>query len=463
MASPFHVTEDTLRRFDRPGPRYTSYPTAVEFHTDVGESDYRAHLAQASQEGGEAPLSLYAHIPFCEHRCLFCGCHVVITKRQDVPATYLDYIRREIDMVAELLPDRRQVSQMQWGGGTPTHFSPEQLSALFSHLQRHFEFVPGAEVAIEVDPRVTSKAHLETLAGLGFNRLSFGVQDLTPEVQEAITRNQSLDETRALMETARDVGFSEGINIDLIYGLPKQELDSFTENLRQVIAMRPDRVAMYSFAYVPWIRGHQKKLDTETLPSADLKLKLYLRAMEQFLDAGYEPIGMDHFALPDDELAVAARARRLHRNFMGYTVKPASDMVAFGISGIGDVQRGYFHNAKKLSHYYRALDDGRLPTQRGYVLDEDDRIRRYVITQLMCNFHLDKADVSSRFDIEFDRYFAASLDRLTEPVDAGFVTMDNGTLTVTDAGRLFVRNVCMAFDRYLETKTEDKPMFSRTV
>jgi oxygen-independent coproporphyrinogen-3 oxidase len=227
--------------------------------------------------------------------------------------------------------------------------------------------------------------------------------------------------------------------------------------------MRPDRVAMYSFAYVPWIRGHQKKLDTETLPSADLKLKLYLRAMEQFLDAGYEPIGMDHFALPDDELAVAARARRLHRNFMGYTVKPASDMVAFGISGIGDVQRGYFHNAKKLSHYYRALDDGRLPTQRGYVLDEDDRIRRYVITQLMCNFHLDKADVSSRFDIEFDRYFAASLDRLTEPVDAGFVTMDNGTLTVTDAGRLFVRNVCMAFDRYLETKTEDKPMFSRTV
>ena len=463
MASPYHVTEETLRRFDKPGPRYTSYPTAVEFHTAVGEAEYREHLAKANAQGADAPLSLYTHIPFCEHRCLFCGCHVVITRRQDVPATYLDYVRREIDMVAERLPSRRLVSQIQWGGGTPTHFTPEQLSTLFGHLTDHFTFAPGAEIAIEVDPRVTTPDHLQTLAGLGFNRLSFGVQDLTPEVQAAITRNQSLEETRNLMETARSVGFAEGINIDLIYGLPRQELDSFTENLRQVIAMRPDRVAMYSFAYVPWIRGHQKKLDTSTLPSADLKLKLYLRAMEAFLDAGYEPIGMDHFALPDDELAVAARARRLHRNFMGYTVKPASDMVAFGISGIGDVQRGYFHNAKKLSHYYRAIDDGRLPVQRGYLLDQDDRIRRFVITQLMCNFHLDKQEVATRFAIDFDEYFATALARLAEPADAGFVRLDNGTLTVTDAGRLFVRNVCMAFDRYLETKTGDKPVFSRTV
>jgi oxygen-independent coproporphyrinogen-3 oxidase len=459
----FTVSEELLKRFDKPGPRYTSYPTAVEFHPGVGATDYRDKLAEANAAGADAPLSLYMHLPFCEHRCLFCGCHVVITKKEAVAARYLEYLKREIDLVAEQLPDRRSVVQLQWGGGTPTYFTPAQLRDLFEHTTRHFRMAPGAEIAVEVDPRVTTREHLEELAALGFNRLSLGVQDLTPEVQEAITRNQSVEQTRVLMESAREVGFTEGINVDLIYGLPRQQLDTFEQSLRQVIELRPERVAVYSFAYVPWIRGHQKKIDKATLPSPDLKSKLYLTAMERFLEAGYEPIGMDHFALPDDELARAARERRLHRNFMGYTVQPASDMLAFGVSGIGDVQSGYFQNEKKLSTYYAALDAGELPAGRGYLLDDDDCVRRYVITQLMCNFRVEKSEVRNRFGVDFDSYFEGALPRLAEPLEAGFVQFSNGAVTVPPAGRLFVRNVCMAFDRYLVDKVQEKPVFSRTV
>jgi oxygen-independent coproporphyrinogen-3 oxidase len=265
------------------------------------------------------------------------------------------------------------------------------------------------------------------------------------------------------MEYARKVGFTEGINLDLIYGLPKQELETFHLNLDQILQLRPDRVAVYSFAFVPWIKGHQKKLDQSTLPSAELKLQLYLAAMERFLDAGYEPIGMDHFALPDDELAVAARERRLHRNFMGYTVMPASDMIAFGISGIGEVQGAFFQNEKKLSTYYQALDAGGLPVARGYLLDEDDKIRQYVIQQIMCNFRIAKTDVAHRFGVDFDAYFPTALERLEELEEAGFIEIADEAIRVKDAGRLFVRNVCMSFDRYLDAKTDERPVFSRTV
>ena len=456
------VDLETVRRFDRPGPRYTSYPTAVEFTEEVGEEAYRRKLAEANARA-DAPLSLYAHLPFCEHRCLFCGCHVVITPHMPVAEKYMEYLKREVDLLAEHLPDRREVVQMHWGGGTPTYFAPAQLEELFGHVHQYFRFAEGAEIALEVDPRVTTRDHLEVLSGLGFNRLSLGVQDLTPEVQVAIDRNQTHEQTLRLVETAREVGFTEGINIDLIYGLPKQEPETFGQNLDQVIAMRPDRVAVYSFAYVPWIRGHMKKLDPEELPSADVKLELYLMAMDRFLAAGYEPIGMDHFALPDDELAVAASENRLHRNFMGYTTMPASDMVGLGISGIGEVQSGFFQNEKKLSTYYAALDEGRLPVARGYLLNQDDRIRQYVIQQIMCNFNVRKAEVRDRFGVDFDRYLGSSLERLDDVRDAGFVRLDNDALRVTPEGRLFVRNVCMSFDRYLMDKEAEKPVFSRTV
>ena len=457
------VELETVRRFDRPGPRYTSYPTAVEFHEGVGEDAYRERLTEANAQGPDAPLSLYAHLPFCEHRCLFCGCHVVITPHMPVAEKYLEYVKLEVDRVAGLLPDRRALVQMHWGGGTPTYFSPDQLFDLMAKYREHFHFAAGAEVAIEVDPRVTSRDHLDRLVELGFNRLSMGVQDLTPEVQKGITRDQTYEQTADLMEYARRVGFTEGINLDIIYGLPAQRLATFESNLDQILELRPDRVAIYSFAYVPWIRGHQKKLDIESLPSADLKLELYLMAMERFLGAGYEPIGMDHFALPEDELAVAAGEGRLHRNFMGYSVMPASDMIAFGISGIGEVQGAFFQNEKKLSAYYEALDAGGLPIQRGYVLDEDDRIRQHVIRKIMCNFQLSKAEVSERFGIEFDEYFSSSLGLLQEMRDAGFVEVTEGRLQVREEGRLFVRNICMVFDRYLEAKTGDGPVFSRTV
>ncbi len=460
--SPYAVSEDLLHRFDKPGPRYTSYPTAVEFGDDVDIDAYRSKLKEADDLGSN-PLSLYAHLPFCEHRCLFCGCNVVITPHTEIADEYLGYIKREVDAVATLLPNRRHVAQMQWGGGTPTYYRAEQIKELFDHLASYFIFDEGAEISIEVDPRVTTMDQLDTMVQLGFNRLSMGVQDFTPHVQELISRNQTFEQTRRLVEHARSIGFAEGINLDLIYGLPGQQLDTFDASLSRVLELRPDRVAVYSFAFVPWIKGHQRKMDSEVLPSPDLKVALYLQAMERFLGAGYEPIGMDHFALPTDELARAAAARKLHRNFMGYTVKPAADMVAFGVSGIGDVCGGYFQNVKKLSTYYAALDAGTLPTERGYLLDNDDLIRRTVITQLMCNCYIAKQDIAEQFGIDFDEYFDSSLQQLGEARDAELVNLSDDAITVTDRGRLFVRNICMAFDRYREGKEDSSPMFSQTV
>ncbi len=452
-----------LARFDRPGPRYTSYPTAVEFHDGVGPSEYDAALARVDEERAGEPLSFYAHLPFCEHRCLFCGCNVVITPHMPVAKKYLDYLMREIDLVAERLPNRRRIVQMHWGGGTPTYYGSGDLEKLFGKIREHFEFDEGAEIAIEVDPRVTDAEQLSTLAELGFNRLSMGVQDLTPEVQAAITRNQTFEETRQLIEDARARGFSEGINVDLIYGLPRQEMKSFGENIDQVISLRPDRVALYSFAYVPWIKGHQKKIDPALLPPPDLKLELYLDGTRRFLEAGYKPIGMDHFALPSDELARAAESGTLHRNFMGYSVMPAPDMVATGVSGIGEVGQTFFQNHKKLTKYYDDLDAGKLPIDRGYALNGDDLVRQLVIRELMCNFRVDRSEVEERFGIVFAEYFGKELGELHELEEAGFVVVDDASVTVTESGRAFVRNACMVFDRYLKKPQSETPVFSRTV
>lgn len=453
-----------VQRFDRPGPRYTSYPTAVEFHDGIGDETYRQHLAAADRAPGGEPLSLYVHIPFCAKHCSYCGCHVIATPKREIAGEYLSYLGKELERVAALLPSRRRLAQMHWGGGTPTYLEPAQLEELYALVSRQFELLPDAERAIEVDPRITTTAHLEALAGLGFNRLSFGVQDFTPAVQEAIGRGQTFEQTRDLMASARRVGFADGINLDLVYGLPLQTEETFRASLDRVVELRPDRLAIYSFAYVPWIRPNQKRIDQAALPHREAKMALYFAALEKLLDAGYEPIGMDHFALPEDELARAARAGRLDRNFMGYTVKPTSTMIAFGVSGIGEVEGGFFANEKKLSRYYEALDAGRLPIERGYELDADDRIRQFVIRQLMCNFRVGKRAVAERFGIDFDTYFASALAGLDEVLAEGFVSVDAEAVTVEPAGRLFVRNVCMAFDRYLEAKREgNRPVFSRTV
>ena len=452
---------DLLRQYDRPGPRYTSYPTAVEFNASFDSAAYTGRLAAAADAVND-PLSLYMHLPFCEARCSYCGCMVIITQKREVAARYLDYLEREIAMVARALGDRRRVVQHHWGGGTPTYLTPEQISRVHATIARHFEFDLSAERAIEIDPRVTTKEQIELLRALGFNRLSMGVQDFTPDVQEAINRHQSEKATRSLYWFARNVGF-DSINVDLIYGLPKQTLETFRQTLASVVELQPNRIAVYSYAHVPWLRPNQKEINAADLPDTNLKFELFGAAVEAFLDAGYDQIGMDHFALPADDLAVAARERRLHRNFMGYTTRPAPDMVGVGVSAIGDVRGAFAQNEKKLPRYYEAIDAGRFPIERGYLLSDDDLLRRHVITQLMCNFYVDTRAVSERFGMEFTRYFAPELEELgAGPVADGFLEIGGDALRVTPRGRLFVRNISMAFDRYLPSHAGRK-VFSRTI
>jgi oxygen-independent coproporphyrinogen-3 oxidase len=452
-----------IRRYDRPGPRYTSYPTAVEFHDRFGATDYEARLADAAARRDE-PLSLYLHIPFCEVRCAYCGCAVIATKKRDVAATYLDYLGREVEKLADALDGRRRVVQYHWGGGTPTYLDVRQIARLDALVRRRFDIAPDAEQAIEIDPRVTSREQLVLLRGLGFNRLSFGVQDFSEPVQQAIQRRQSEHETRALFHFARESGFGS-INFDLVYGLPRQTPDSFRRTLASVADMLPDRIAVYSYAHVPWLRPNQKAIDPIDLPDADTKRALLGCAIEAFTAAGYDPIGMDHFALPDDDLALAARERRLHRNFMGYTTRPASDSVAAGVSAIGDVRGAFAQNHKSLARYYQALDGGQFPIERGYALTDDDRVRRYVITELMCNFRVGFEQVAARFGVTAGDYFASELEALAAPEGPardGLLEIGDDGLTVTPLGRLFVRNICMAFDTYLAAH-RGRPVFSRTI
>jgi oxygen-independent coproporphyrinogen-3 oxidase len=355
---------------------------------------------------------------------------------------------------------------MHWGGGTPTYYTPDQLARVYAAFAERFTFTPDAEIGIEVDPRVTTPEHIDRLAALGFNRISMGVQDFTPEVQVAVNRVQSAEDTAALVARSRAAGF-KSVNIDLIYGLPLQKPDSFRRTLETVATIRPDRLAVYSFAFVPWIKAHMKHLPADALPGAEQKLELLALTIDVLTGAGYRTIGMDHFALPDDELARALDTRTLHRNFMGYTVQSARDMLAVGISGIGDVQDAFVQNVKKLPDYHDALAAGRFPVERGYALDPDDRIRRRVITQLMCNLHLDVADTEHRFGIRFADYFANELAELAAPgscIDDGLLTVAPDALDVTPLGRRFVRNVCMVFDRHLRDPREaPRPQFSRTV
>lgn len=454
---------ELIERYDRPGPRYTSYPTAVEFHPGFGSDEYRARLAAAAA-APDRPLSLYVHLPFCESRCAYCGCAVVATRKREVAAIYLTYLERELAMLAAALGRRRHVVQYHWGGGTPTYLSPEQIARLDGVVQRHFEIDPDAERAIEIDPRVTSRAQIALLRRLGFNRLSFGVQDFAPAVQDAIQRHQTEAETHDLYWAAREAGFAS-INFDLVYGLPRQTVRSFAHTLARVVAMRPDRIAVYSYAHVPWLRPNQKAIDPLDLPRAEVKRQLLGSAIEAFTVAGYESIGMDHFALPGDDLAAAARERRLHRNFMGYTTRSAPDSVAVGASAIGEVGGAFAQNHKSLARYYEAIDGGRFPIERGYALTGDDQLRAFVIAELMCNFQLDRADVRERFGVEMDDYFAKELETLAGPggpVSDGLLEIQPAGLRVTARGRLFVRNVCMAFDRYLGAH-QGRPVFSRTI
>jgi oxygen-independent coproporphyrinogen-3 oxidase len=458
------VTPELLERHDRPGPRYTSYPTAVEFNAEFTEADYRARLARAGRRGSD-PLSLYVHIPFCEQRCAFCGCNSIVSKNRKLAQGYLGYVDRELELLSAGLPERRELMQYHWGGGTPTFLDVEQMEELQAAVLGRFHIGDGAEVALEIDPEVTAIEQLEVARKLGFNRISIGIQDFTPAVLEAIGRVLTVERARELTEAARGLGF-ESVNYDLIYGLPHQRVETFGEALDEVVRLRPDRVAVYSFAYVPWIRPNQKRIDPDALPDREGKFALFARAVRAFLGAGYLQIGMDHFALPDDEMGRAVAERRLYRNFMGYTVHRATDMLGVGASSIGAVAGAFAQNLKKLPAYRRAIDAGRFPIERGLALSPDDLIRQRAITELMCNFYLDFARVGADFGIDCAEYFAAEIDKLEEeggPVDSGFVEITGEGIEVLPLGRLFVRNVCMVFDPYLEKRAGDGPVFSRTV
>ena len=457
------LVADLLAKYDRPGPRYTSYPTAVEFDDSMTAEVYAERLARANQDA-DAPLSVYTHLPFCEERCLFCGCHVIISPHKEKATPYLDMLATEIDLLAEHLPDRRGISQLHLGGGTPTYQTPAQLDVLLKRFFSHFHAVSGAELAIEVDPRVTSSEHIDVLADHGFNRISLGVQDFTHVVQESIHRVQSVEQTQQIIDHARKRGFT-GVNVDLIYGLPHQTPDTFEKTVRTVIDMGADRSAVYSFAFVPWIRGHQRKLMEDNLPPAAVKFELFGLVRELFLGAGYEPIGMDHFARQDDELSVAKREGRLRRNFQGYAVIPADDVVALGISGIGDIQGAYVQNMKKLSTYGDAIARAELPVEKGLALTDDDKLRRVVVHDLMCNFRIDRRAIEARFELDFEEYFAEDLRRLAEHAKNGMVELTDEAIQATPEGELFIRNLAMCFDVYWRDKHEGKGknLFSKTV
>jgi len=456
MLAPLEVptpSEELMRRYDVPGPRYTSYPTVPEWRHDLNAAAFAERLELAGRAGPDEPLSLYIHLPFCRSLCWYCGCNVVIAREMCATDRYLDQLTQELDLVVERLGSRRTLSQVHWGGGTPTFLSEAQLERLWTELTRRFTPLPDAEIAIEAHPAVTSPAQLKLLRQLGFNRVSMGLQDFNPRVQHATNRLQTPEQTRALLEQARELGFT-GVNFDLIYGLPHQEPEGWARTLSQVLEMRPDRLAVYSFAFMPDVLKHQRRMPAEAIPTGRAKLELFRAAYATFVEAGYRPIGMDHFAVPEDELARAQERRGLGRNFQGYTVKSATDVVALGSTGISDVAGAYFQNVRQLPRYAANVKQGHFATERGIYLSEDDMRRRAIITQLMCNFWVDLGP-----DATHD--FALELERLRSFEEDGLVIRTGSQLELTPLGRLFVRNVAMVFDAYLAWG--DKPRFSRTV
>jgi oxygen-independent coproporphyrinogen-3 oxidase len=450
------LPESLLRRFDQPGPRYTSYPTADRFVEAFGAEDCRRAFAQRGEGatvGGAAPLSVYVHVPFCESVCYYCACNKVITRHHERAAEYLSALAQEVALVREALgastaAARPMVSQLHFGGGSPTFLSDSELAELMRTLHTAFRIPAQAERSIEVDPRTVTAERLAHLRELGFNRLSFGVQDFDPAVQQAVHRVQPFEQVLALMKAARAQGFTS-INADLIYGLPKQTPESFARTVRQIGELKPDRIALYAYAHLPQRFKPQRRIDAAALPSAAQRVAMLGGAIAGFISRGYEYIGMDHFALPDDALAVAKRQGRLHRNFQGYSTQPDCDLVGLGVSAIGRVGASYYQNAKTLPEYYDALRQRQLPVQRGIALNRDDLLRRAVIMALMCQGRVEFESIELAHLVSMRDYFAAELKQLQPLADAGLVEIEPAALQVTAAGWYLVRAVAMVFDRYL--------------
>jgi oxygen-independent coproporphyrinogen-3 oxidase len=446
------ISEELIHRFDVSGPRYTSYPTADRFVEAFSVEDYAQALKQR-RTGAAAmtlPLSLYVHIPFCESLCYYCACNKIITKHHDRAAPYLRYLSREVDLHTAILGLGQTVTQLHLGGGSPTFLTDDELRELMAMLRRNFNFAEGGEYSIEVDPRTIDASRLDTLAELGFNRLSFGIQDFDPEVQKSVHRIQPAEQVFALTAAARERGF-ESINADLIYGLPQQTPESFARTVAQVIEMRPERIALYAYAHLPERFKPQRRIPTVEIPSGAAKVAMLARSMAAFIAAGYVYVGMDHFALPTDSLAIAKRQGRLHRNFQGYSTQPDCDLIGLGVSSIGRIGATYSQNAKTLEEYYDYLDQGRFAVVRGLALSRDDLLRRAVIMALMCQGQVSFESIELAHLIEFKKYFAAEIENLKKLAEQGLVTLDDSGIQVTEMGWFFVRGVAMVFDRYLQT------------
>ena len=455
-----NISQEILNRYNVAGPRYTSYPTAPEWLDSFGPADYEKALEQSNEPRPPRPLSIYMHLPFCDRLCLFCGCNVVINKNHGVLIPYLKNLKWEIDQLSRRLDATRPVVQFHWGGGTPTYLNAPQLEDLFGYTKERFAFAPDAEIGIEIDPRVTQEAQLSTLRRLGFNRISMGIQDFNPEVQRTVRRIQPYEKTKELYDLCRSLAF-ESVNIDLIYGLPLQTPQSFLDSVEKVIGMGPDRVAMFSYAHVPWLKKQQGSF-ARFVPQGMDKFNIFRAGIERFTQAGYLYIGMDHFALPGDELCIAQKNRTLHRNFQGYTTKAGADLVGFGVSSISGIDRIYAQNQRDLKNYYAAIEGNEIPTMRGIRLNDDDVIRRAVISRLLCHCVLHKREIESEFQIRFDEYFADELSRLEQLRKDGLVLLSDETIAVTQLGRIFIRNAGMVFDKYLQSP-KSKPVFSKTL
>ncbi len=466
MSATTHFDADLIRRYDRPGPRYTSYPTALDFHPGFGEPDYRDAAQASNALSGRRALSLYVHVPFCRSPCFYCGCNKVITRDEQKAAAYLVRLCREVESVGRLFDRDRPVRQLHFGGGTPTYLNDGQLSHLMGALGQSYALTddPAREYSIELDPRTVDAGRLAHLVQLGFNRFSLGIQDFDTDVQRAVNREQSSDETLALMHAARDLGV-RSLSVDLIYGLPKQTRESFTRTLDQVAAARPERVAVYSYAHLPHLFKPQRQIRDADLPSPETKLALLGLAIERLTAAGYVYVGLDHFALADNELIRAQADGTLQRNFQGYSTHAETDLVALGVSAISRVGSTYSQNVKTLGEYYQRLDSGQLPIERGLKLEPEDELRRDVIQTLMCATRLDFAAIERVHDIQFETHFAAELAELEPLIADGLVVREARALTITPRGRLLLRNVAMVFDERLRRAREPgaAPRFSRVV
>ncbi|MDH4283823.1 MAG: oxygen-independent coproporphyrinogen III oxidase [Gallionellaceae bacterium] len=452
-SSELEVDLELIRRLDKNGPRYTSYPTADRFVEEFNAESYRNWVAKREIGGISRPLSLYFHIPFCNTLCFYCACNKIITKDRSMAEDYVRYMIKELAMQAALLGEGQRVEQLHWGGGTPTFLSDELMRKLMDATRQHFKLVDNGEYSIEIDPRKVSDQTVVLLGELGFNRISLGVQDFDPEVQRAVNRIQSEEETLQVIRAARANGF-KSVSIDLIYGLPKQSLPGFKATLDKVIAANPDRLSIYNYAHMPTHFKPQRRINVDELPQPQVKLDILALAVKTLTDAGYIYIGMDHFAKPDDELAIAQRQGRLHRNFQGYSTHSDCDLVAIGVSSIGKIGPTYSQNFRELEEYYDALDRDELPIMRGMELDADDLVRRAIIQALMCHFELSKESFNIAYLIDFDKYFATELEELREYEREGLLKLTPEWIGVTPKGRMLIRNICMVFDKYLRTRKQ---------